>query len=112
MKDRITIPPEAKPILAGLLIFGAGVLIRSYQPGFLNVSPTVTPAASARARFKAGQRGQGIAVGLRDALLTMLPKNFMDWLGRGLITIGGAMAAAKLLDLVVDEVEDETELLG
>ena len=108
MIDRNTIPPEAKPVIAGLLIFGAGVLIRNYQPTFLNLPQPVQERVSALERFRAGNRAQGIAIGLRDSLLMLLPRNFMDWLGRGLITFGGAMAAAKLIDLMID---DDVDLL-
>lgn len=107
MAHRPSIPPEAKPILAGLLIFAAGVLIRNYQPHFLNLPQPLQEAESAKDRFLAGNRVEGIAVGIRDALLMLLPRNFMDWLGRGLITMGGAMAAAKLLDLAIEEELDD-----
>ena len=105
--DRNTIPPEAKPVIAGLLIFGAGVLMRNYQPSFMNLPQPMQEQASAIDRFRAGNRAQGIAVGIRDSLLMMLPHNFMDWLGRGLITFGGAMAAAKLIDLIIDDDLDD-----
>lgn len=97
------IPPSLTPILAGLLIFSAGMLIRRYQPEFLNMPQPMQRAQSARDRFMAGDRLEGLAVGARDGLLMLLPRNFMDWLGRGLITMGGALAAAKLLDLAIDD---------
>ena len=105
--DRHTIPPEAKPVIAGLMIFAAGVLMRNYQPTFMNLPQPMQESRSAIEQFRAGNRAQGIAVGIRDSLLMMLPHNFMDWLGRGLITFGGAMAAAKLIDLIIDEEIDE-----
>ncbi len=105
--DRNPIPPEAKPVIAGLLIFAAGVLMRNYQPSFMNLPQPMQERTSAIDRFRAGNRAQGIAIGVRDALLMMLPPNFMDWLGRGLITFGGAMAAAKLIDLIIDDDLDD-----
>ena len=105
--DRNTIPPEAKPVNAGLMIFAAGLLMRNYQPSFMNLPQPAQEAQSAIERFRAGNRAQGMAVGVRDSLLMMLPRNFMDWMGRGLITFGGAMAAAKLIDLIIEDDLDD-----
>ena len=52
--ERTPIPPEAKPVLAGPMVFAAGVLIRNDQPSVMNLPQPMQESVSATERFRAG----------------------------------------------------------
>jgi hypothetical protein len=84
------------PLLTGLLLLGAGLLLRRWQPSALNL-----PEADDRPRHSKGVRRA--ATGARDGVAKVLPGNLTGSIGRSLIIMGAGLVLVRALDAVADD---------
>ena len=89
--------PRKSPLLAGLALLGAGLLVRQWQPRLLDM-----PEQADTARDN-GTRVQNAARKSRDGVARVLPGNMTGSIGRSLIVMGVGLIAVRTLDLLVDD---------
>ena len=89
-------PSTQMPLLTGLLLVGAGLLLRRWKPRALTL-----PDPADRPRHSRGVRGA--ATDARDGLATVLPDNLTGSIGRSLIIMGAGLVLVRALDAVADD---------
>lgn len=96
-------PFHASPLLGGIVLVAAGAALMQVRPHLLDVPGRFDAAKSPRERLDEGDRLGAVAQEGRDRLLDFLPSNLFEWVGRGLITLGGLVVFTRLLDRLVDD---------
>lgn len=90
--------PKSSPVLAGIALLGAGLLIRQWQPDALRLPEPAHKHRRDRGLRRAARKS-------RDGLAMLLPSNLTGSIGRSLMIMGGGLLALRLLDLLVDQDE-------
>ena len=90
--------PKSSPVLAGIVLLGAGLLIRQWQPHALRLPEPENHNRRDRGLRRAARKS-------RDGLAALLPSNLTGSVARSLMIMGGGLIALRLLDLLVDEDE-------
>ncbi|NUH65018.1 hypothetical protein HTT03_06855 [Sulfitobacter sp. S0837] len=90
--------PKSSPVLAGIALLGAGLLIRQWQPDALRLPEPENKHRRDRGLRRAARKS-------RDGLAMLLPSNLTGSIGRSLMIMGGGLLALRLLDLLVDQDE-------
>ncbi|MFD1341021.1 hypothetical protein [Litorisediminicola beolgyonensis] len=98
--DGISASREADytPVLAGLLMVGAGLLLRRTAPGALRL-----PEPGTYRKIRDVRSGRDAAHVARDGIARLIPNNLTGSLGRTLVLMGTATIAVRLLDAFVDD---------
>lgn len=92
---------RTSPLLSGLALLGAGLVVRRWQPDLLTLPDKDDEADS-------GDRGiRRAARKSRDGLAGALPGNLTGSIGRSLIIMGAGLILVRALDELV---EDEDRL--
>jgi hypothetical protein len=89
-------PQRRSPLLAGLALLGAGLLVRGWQPRLLDM-----PEPSGDE-----PRDQGVARAARksrDGLAQVMPGNLTGSIGRSLVLMGAGLIMVRALDLLVED---------
>ena len=89
-------PQRTSPLLAGLALLGAGVLIRQWQPTLLEL-----PDPDSRPRRDRGVAR--LARKSRDGLAQVLPTNLTGSIARSLMFVGAGLMLVRLLDMLVED---------
>lgn len=90
--------PQSSPVLAGIALLGAGLLLRQWQPQALRLPEPDSHTRRDRGLRRAARKS-------RDGLASVLPSNLTGSVARSLIFMGAGLIALRALDLVVDEDE-------
>ena len=90
--------PKSSPVLTGIVLLGAGLLIRQWQPRALNL-----PEPENRLRRDRGL--QRAARKSRDGLAGLLPSNLTSSIARSLMVMGAGLLTLRALDLLADDDE-------
>ncbi|WP_372988547.1 hypothetical protein [Sulfitobacter sp.] len=88
--------PRTSPLLAGLALVGAGLVLRQIQPSVLSLPEP----------DKADRNDHGVrraARKSRDGLAGLLPKNLTGSIGRSLMIMGLGLVTIRALDAIVDD---------
>lgn len=89
-------PSFASPIITGLALLGAGLLVRRWQPTALSLPDRVEKEHRDRGIARAARRS-------RDGLATVLPTNMTGSIGRSLIVMGAGLILVRALDELVED---------
>ena len=90
--------PKSSPVLTGIALLGAGILIRQWQPAALRLPEAATHRRRDRGLRRAARKS-------RDGLAMILPSNFTGSIGRSLMIMGAGLLTLRLLDLLADQDE-------
>tara|TARA_R110002110_G_scaffold117021_24_gene289242 strand:+ start:376 stop:672 length:297 start_codon:yes stop_codon:yes gene_type:complete len=90
---------QSSPLLAGLALLGAGLLVRRWQPDLLALPDRPDDAAGNDRGVRRAARKS------RDGLAGVLPGNLTGSIGRSLIVMGAGLLMIRALDELV-EAED------
>ncbi len=90
--------PKSSPVLTGIALLGAGILIRQWQPGALRLPEPVNHRRRDRGLRRAARKS-------RDGLAMILPSNLTGSIGRSLMIMGAGLLTLRVLDLLVDQDE-------
>ena len=90
--------PKSSPVLTGIALLGAGILIRHWQPGALRLPEPVNHRRHDRGMRRAARTS-------RDGLAMILPSNLTGPIGRSLMIRGAGLRTLRVLDLLVDQDE-------
>lgn len=88
--------PRTSPLVAGIALLTAGLILRRVQPTFLSL-----PEPDGLERNDRGIRR--MARKSRDGLADILPSNLTGSIGRSLIIMGLGLLTIRALDAAVDE---------
>ncbi|MCX8225792.1 MAG: hypothetical protein OTI35_06935 [Sulfitobacter sp.] len=88
--------PRTSPLLAGIALLGAGLVLRQVKPAFLSL-----PEPDARNHNDRGVRRA--ARKSRDGLAKVLPSNLTGSIGQSLIIMGFGLLTIRALDAMVDD---------
>lgn len=89
--------PQSSPLLAGLALLGAGLVMRRWQPGVLEL-----PGKPDNAKSK--DRGmRRIARKSRDGLASVLPGNLTGSIARSMMIMGAGLILVRALDELVED---------
>lgn len=100
-------PLRKAPVLAGVALVCCGALLMKVRPHLLELPEEIEPGLSPKDRLDRGDRVGAVVQSGRDGLLSFLPANLLEWVGRGLLTLGGLVVFTRLLDMLIDD-EDIT----
>tara|TARA_R110002049_G_scaffold23781_4_gene84497 strand:- start:2224 stop:2520 length:297 start_codon:yes stop_codon:yes gene_type:complete len=90
--------PQSSPVLAGIVLLGAGLLIRQWQPDLLRLPEPENHTRRDRGLRRAARKS-------RDGLAGLLPSNLTGSISRTLMIMGAGLITLRALDLLVDEDE-------
>jgi hypothetical protein len=90
--------PKSSPVLAGIALLGAGLLIRQWQPAALRLPEPENHSRRDRGLHRAARKS-------RDGLAGLLPSNLTGSVARSLMVMGAGLITVRLLDLLVDDSE-------
>ena len=94
MKD----PLPASPVVAGLVLLGVGLLVRSWEPAVLRLPE---PAQDVVRNDRGIARAARVA---RDGIAAVLPRNLTKSVARSMMIVGAGLVLVRALDeLVHDE---------
>lgn len=88
--------PRTSPLLAGIALLGAGLVVRRLKPSVLALPEPDGADRNDRGVKRAARKS-------RDGLAGVLPGNLTGSIGRSLIIMGAGLVAIRALDAVVDE---------
>ena len=88
--------PRTSPLLAGIALLGAGLVLRRVQPSVLSLPEPDGADRNDRGVKRAARKS-------RDGLAGVLPGNLTGSIGRSLIIMGAGLVAIRALDAVVDD---------
>jgi len=88
--------PRSSPLLAGIALLGAGLVLRRVQPSVLSLPEPDGADHNDRGVKRAARKS-------RDGLAGVLPGNLTGSIGRSLIIMGAGLMAIRALDAVVDD---------
>ncbi len=89
--------PRQSPLLAGLALLGAGLLIRRWQPKLLDLPDTPSDTHHKDRGVRRAARKS------RDGLASILPGNMTGSIGRSLIIMGAGLLLVRALDELVED---------
>ncbi len=91
--------PSTAPIMAGIALLGAGLLMRRWRPSVLNLPDRPEKSSHAdRGIARAARKS-------RDGVATVLPRNMTGSIGRSLIIMGAGLIMVRAFDELVDDEE-------
>ena len=94
-RDRI----PASPVIAGVALLGAGLLLRNWQPAALELPE---PDRDAKHRDQGARR---VARHARDGVARVMPRNLTRSVARSLMIVGAALVMVRALDELVEDEE-------
>lgn len=95
-KSSMTEPTKSSPILAGLALLGAGLLVRQWQPRSLELPEPGNHGSRDRGLRRAARRS-------RDGLAKVLPGNLTGSIARSLMVMGAGLILVRALDELVED---------
>jgi hypothetical protein len=90
--------PKSSPVLAGIALLGAGLLIRQWQPDALRLPEPENRKRLDRGLARAARKS-------RDGLAMILPSNLTGSIGRSLMVMGAGLLTLRALDFLADDNE-------
>jgi len=90
--------PKSSPVLTGIALLGAGILIRQWQPDALRLPEPANHHRRDRGLRRAARKS-------RNGLAMILPSNLTGSIGRSLMIMGAGLLTLRLLDLLADQDE-------
>ncbi|MFG6564623.1 hypothetical protein ACGYLI_10395 [Sulfitobacter sp. 1A13421] len=90
--------PKSSPVLTGIALLGAGILIRQWQPAALRLPEAANHRRRDRGFSRAARKS-------RNGLAMILPSNLTGSIGRSLMVMGAGLLTLRVLDLLVDQDE-------
>lgn len=88
--------PKSSPVLAGIVLLGAGLLIRQWQPAALELPEPENRNRRDRGLKRAARKS-------RDGLAGILPSNLTGSIGRSLMIMGAGLLTLRALDFLADD---------
>ena len=88
--------PRTSPLLAGLALVGAGLVLRQIQPSVLSLPQPDSADRNDRGVRRAARKS-------RDGLAGILPSNLTGSIGRSLMIMGLGLVTIRALDALVDD---------
>jgi hypothetical protein len=88
--------PRTSPLLAGLALVGAGLVLRQIQPSVLSLPQPDGADRNDRGVRRAARKS-------RDGLAGILPSNLTGSIGRSLMIMGLGLVTIRALDALVDD---------
>ena len=90
--------PKSSPVLTGIALLGAGLLIRQWQPDALRLPEPENKKRLDRGLPRAARKS-------RDGLAMILPSNLTGSIGRSLMVMGAGLLTLRALDFLADDNE-------
>ena len=88
--------PRTSPLLAGLALVGAGLVLRQVQPSVLSLPSPENAHSNDRGVRRAARKS-------RDGLAGVLPRNLTGSIARSLMIMGLGLITIRALDALVDD---------
>ena len=98
-------PIREAPLLAAGALIVAGMLLLRSDPETLSMPRRRGTLASARRRFRRGDRVGAVAQETRDRVADVLPSNLAAGIGRSVLFAGIGIVLARVLDRLADEAD-------
>jgi hypothetical protein len=92
----MSIAPHNSPIITGLALLGAGLLVRRWQPPTLAIPDEEGAEASDRGFRRLARQS-------RDGVARVMPSNLTGSIGRSLIIMGAGLLLVRALDEMVED---------
>lgn len=96
-------PIREAPLLAAGALIVAGVLLMRSDPEALAMPRRRGSLASARRRYRRGDRVGAVAQETRDRVADLLPSNLAAGIGRSVLFAGIGIVLARVLDRLADD---------
>ena len=88
--------PENSPLLTGIALLGAGLMLRRWQPSALRLPEKPQEEARDRGVRRAARKS-------RDGIAKVLPGNLTGSIGRSLVVMGAGLILVRALDELVED---------